>query len=153
MADVKYDAQQLAWIGAVFGDDGVELARNLPLRVGGVSNHTGIPENPEDGPLFVQYTSNGWQRPEIIIHEFAHAYHATRWPDLTAAASTTSCETFAALAEIALVHAYPYFAMNVLRRLLIAFDAATRNRLGQFELEGYNLTLDETAKRVLTSGA
>lgn len=150
MTDLKYDAKRLEILSLVFHEDALRLGPILPVAEGPV-NRCGIPEHNGDGALHITHTAAGWNNPLIVIHEFAHAYCAWKWPELTAAASDLSCETYAALAEFQAVQASQVLLPYLNGRMWLQGVAERLNEL--IALGHLNLTLDETAALVLTSEA
>lgn len=82
----------------------------------------------EDGSPLLAFRAVDLARPEIVVHEVAHAFHALFLPDLTKRASDDLCEAVAGVAELRLAYLHPHMRSTVENRLKL-FKPGARERI------------------------
>ncbi len=92
---MKFDVVDIEDIRTVFGDVGVYLAEELDYEIGSVNRV----RNDDDGNVTMEITESGAADPYVRIHEFAHYYHCTLFPELSEACLQYQAEAVAFLAE------------------------------------------------------
>ena len=92
---MKFDVVEIEDIRAVFGTLGWSLASWLTYEIGDVNRVC----KDDDGNVTMELTEDGCADPYVRIHEFAHYYHCTLFPELSEAVLPYRAEAVAFLAE------------------------------------------------------
>lgn len=97
----RHTQEQLDWIaeafprGALTAVPAFPLACEVPVYVD-ARERAYTHRKPGGGPIEIHHTEESARYRPVVVHEFAHAYHLTRWPRVT---EPVLCETLAFLAE------------------------------------------------------
>ncbi len=92
---MKFDAIEIEDVRAVFGALGWSMASWLTYEIGSVNRVL----KDDDGNVTMELTEEGAADPYVRIHEFAHYYHCTLFPELSEAVLPYRAEAVAFLAE------------------------------------------------------
>lgn len=131
---LAYTADHLHVIGLVFGRRGTDLAARThlaPAQDG--RDRTDFDRVP--GRDMIYHTPCGWADPLVVIHEFAHLYHAVNWRELSYTAPEVRCEAAAHLAEAWLAHRHTGYAALIGERIE-RWNPAARQLLNQLTDRG-----------------
>ena len=96
---MKFDHQEIEDVRVVFGDEGATMAAELEYVVGDVSRVV----KDDDGGVTLELGVEDMGNPFVRIHEFAHYYHCTLFPDLSEVCVPYRAEAVAAMAEDTLI--------------------------------------------------
>ncbi len=92
---MKFDEIEIEDVRAVFGEEGATMAAELEYEIGSTSRVL----KDDDGHVTIELTEEGAADPYVRIHEFAHYYHCTLFPELSEAVLPYRAEAVAFLAE------------------------------------------------------
>ncbi len=92
---MKFDQVEIEDVRAVFGTVGAAMAAELDYEIGSVNRV----RKDDDSRVTMELTEEGAADPYVRIHEFAHYYHCTLFPELSEAVLPYRAEAVAFLAE------------------------------------------------------
>ncbi len=92
---MKFDRTEIEDVRAVFGDEGATMAAELDYALGKINRVL----KDDDGRVTMELTEDGAADPYVRIHEFAHYYHCTLFPELSEEVLPYRAEAVAFLAE------------------------------------------------------
>ncbi len=92
---MKFDRVEIEDVRVVFGDEGAAMAAGLDYEIGDINRVL----KDDDGLVMMELTEEGCADPYVRIHEFAHYYHCTLFPELSEAVLPYRAEAVAFLAE------------------------------------------------------
>ena len=92
---MKFDRVEIEDVRAVFGDGGAAMAAEFDYEVGKINRVL----KDDDGRVTMELTEEGAADPYVRIHEFAHYYHCTLFPELSEVVLPYRAEAVAFLAE------------------------------------------------------
>ena len=92
---MKFDQVEIEDVRAVFGDVGATMAKSLHYNIGPINRVV----KDDCGAVRMDLTEDGCADPYVRIHEFAHYYHCTLFPELSEAVLPYRAEAVAFLAE------------------------------------------------------
>ncbi len=92
---MRFDVVEIEDVRAVFGDEGAYLAEGVDYEIGPINRVL----KDDDGFVTMELTESGAADPYVRIHEFAHYYHCTLFPELSEAVLPYRAEAVAFLAE------------------------------------------------------
>ncbi len=92
---MKFDVIEIEDVRAVFGDEGATMAAGIDYALGKINRVL----KDDDGNVAMELTEEGAADPYVRIHEFAHYYHCTLFPELSEEVLPYRAEAVAFLAE------------------------------------------------------
>lgn len=151
--ELFYDASRVALFEAIFGPGAGDMARaaRVELTLGGdrlrqYEDHEAPPAHGHR--LFVMHSPAGWLDPATVVHEFAHYWHASRWPRESLDAMPHQTEAVALAAEVKLAGLEEGLGQQVLHRVLAMHNPHAVRLVSQAARAG--ATFPECARDLLT---